>query len=177
MTAGVFFGYGCRMEKNRAVPLSPPPLTLSDISGDISPRMDSPPGTRAVAVTLAQIITRTVSLPSGADGSSPVRVSMLNLKGLAAIEEKFGGLDRIDSVLAESKSPTRALLDLVTILANQDLPDEMAYTPEAIGRMLTADRIEFVKRVIVEMTRPLLAGGSAPQKAETPSPSLSTGGG
>ncbi len=148
------------------------PLTLSDVGPAAPADPAAPP---AVEVTLAQIVTRTVKLPTNARADSPLRVSTLNLKGLARIEQEFGSLDAVDEAVKDKGRGSASLLKLVTILVNQDLPDGSELSEEAVGRALSADRIALVNRVVEEMTRPLRAAPAGAKTAATEPPAAPTG--
>lgn len=158
------------MTTTPAQPVLPPPRNLETLSADMTgsgpAAADAAP---AVNVTLSEIVTRTVKLPTNARNDSPLNVSVLNLKGLAAIEKKFGSFEAMDRLFLSTESPTAGVLSLITILVNQDRADHDELTEETVGRYIDGTRLPFIRGIIEDMTRPLRGAASeSAAKAKDP---------
>lgn len=138
---------------------------------DLAPAVAASP---AVEVTLSDIVTRSVSIPTNATADTPVRVRPINLKGLASIERRFGSFDKIEEQLQNTATPTADVVALITILVNQDRSEHEELTEETVGRMIDGSRVPFLRKLIEEMTRPLPVAAPAAAPA-APATTTATG--
>lgn len=95
-----------------------------------------------------------------------VRISPLNMKGMAALEKIVSG-DL--STLATQSIDLEMTIKIATVLINQDRSIDEHVSEDEVGRMMTPDVMSIVNEVIGEMVRPLFAPADqdTDQNAET----------
>lgn len=120
-------------------------IRLADITSEKPAKGQEP-----IKLTLYQILMgEHENLPT-TDPNREVQVSSLNLKGLALIEQTFGGLEHIPA-----KCSMVEMIKLCTILVNQDLAKAEELSEDDVSRLLDGHRVALITKIIGKLLTPL----------------------
>lgn len=131
-------------------PVRLPRLTVSQLRA----KFYGKPGGEKVAKFSLHDLLFGEQILEGIDDDATVVLKPVNFKGLAALERKYGGVANIPASSHLASSPTE-LIEVLTILVNQDLPADKEKSVEEVGRILSGDKAELVAKAIGAALNPL----------------------
>lgn len=91
--------------------------------------------------------------------NTQVRISPINLKGMAMLEEMYG--DKLHLLMTEESLSMATIIKLATVLVNQDRPVDAHLTEDEVGRAIKPNMLAVVNEIVQEMVSPLFAPGVA----------------
>lgn len=111
-------------------------------------------------ISLFEILHRRYTIEGPDD--SILRMNPINLVTLSIIEEMF------PAALSGKADTTKELIALVTVIANQDAPEDGQLTEDQVARMLNTENIPLVEALIRETINPLPVESAKRQTPTTP---------
>lgn len=140
---------------------------------DLAPKK---PGADEIELSLYQILKGELTIEQGKD--RVVRLKPITLDGLATLEESYaaeGGL----SVFSRRLPTTKDYVTFATIMANDHAPEGKTLTAKEVGKLLNAEQMPFISKLINELISGPLDAAAAADPGVTPAadggPGSSTG--